>query len=134
MLDEPPYIRVFIYGSLLPGLSNHHVVAPHLQSIVPGTIAGTLVDFGPYPGLFRTGDLRSAGTVRGCWIEVTRIGLQKMDELEGFAGIEEENDYERVWVRDSNHPKMQGWVYVWRDNRGYPVVRGNYWPDYFAAK
>ena len=39
-------------------------------------------------------------SIRGLWIDVDARGLIHMDGLEGFLGIEEINDYERVWVTD----------------------------------
>lgn len=57
-----------------------------------------------------------------------------MDALEEFAGIEERNEYERVWVSDIDKPNVQGWVYVWESDRGYPAIPDPYWPDYWAHK
>lgn len=125
--------RVFIYGSLLPGMSNHAVVSRHIEAAEPGRIAGRLVDCGPYPALVR--DAKSAGsTVRGLWIEVGRAGLAAMDVLEQFGGIEENNDYERVWVQDLDRPPLFGWVYVWDAARGCPGVPADFWPDYWLDK
>ncbi|TFE28218.1 gamma-glutamylcyclotransferase [Cohnella luojiensis] len=118
-------IRVFVYGSLLPGLSNHGVIAPYLKTVTAGRIRGRLVDYGPYPALL----LGSGGFVRGMWMEVAPEGLPALDELEGFIGIEEENDYERVWVTDEDDPSLFGWVYIWTDHRGCPFVDGDWWPD-----
>ena len=48
--------RVFVYGSLLPGMVNHDVAAPHLLSARPGRVRGRLVDAGPYPALLWSPD------------------------------------------------------------------------------
>ncbi|MCR2802428.1 gamma-glutamylcyclotransferase family protein [Paenibacillus soyae] len=129
-------IRVFIYGSLLPGHSNHHVVSSYVTSYEPGEIEGRLVDYGPYPAAVRDrrDTLRGTGTIRGQWITVGRAGLAAMDILEEFAGIEENNEYDRVWARDIRKPGVQGWVYVWESDRGYPAIEDSYWPDYWARK
>lgn len=131
-----PDIRVFIYGTLLPGHSNHHVVSFFVKSYEPGEIDGRLVDCGPYPAAVR--DQRkpeqAAGTIRGQWITVDRAGLAAMDVLEEFEGIEEDNDYDRVWARDIRKPGVQGWVYVWESDRGCPAIEESYWPDYWARK
>ncbi|XEC93486.1 gamma-glutamylcyclotransferase [Paenibacillus tarimensis] len=128
--------RVFIYGSLLPGLSNRQVVEPYIVSTSPGRIGGRIVDIGPYPALVRSGGLNGefASSVRGCWIAVTCEGLKNMDTLEEFHGIEEDNDYDRIWVSDLDDPGLEGWVYVWPDSRGFPYISSDYWPDYYNSK
>ena len=128
-------IDVFIYGSLLPGFDNHPVVAPHIRASGPGRIAGRLVDCGPYPALLRDAEAARCGSfVRGLWIAVTAEGLRRMDELEEFYGIEEHNDYERVWAVDADTPERSGWVYVWESPRGCPPIPEDYWPDFTARK
>lgn len=128
-------IRVFIYGSLLPGQSNHHVVSPFILSSEPGQIAGRLVDAGDYPAVIRDRLKGSFGVaIRGLWISVNRDGLAAMDALEEFAGIEEINDYNRIWVHDVRDIVLQGWVYVWDSDRGYPAVQETYWPNYLANR
>ncbi|MDQ6423020.1 gamma-glutamylcyclotransferase family protein [Paenibacillus sp. LHD-117] len=126
-------IRVFIYGSLLPGHSNHHVVSDFIRHSVEGEIQGRLVDYGPYPAAIRDAEAASK-TIRGMWIDVDRDGLASMDVLEGFIGIEESNDYDRVWAADLQDCSLAGWVYVWNESRGYPAIPDRYWPDYFARK
>ncbi|EXX88382.1 gamma-glutamylcyclotransferase family protein [Paenibacillus darwinianus] len=122
--------RVFIYGSLLPGMSNHIVVSDYIEAVVPGRIEGRLVDCGAYPALIRSAKANGR-SVRGLWIEVGRAGLAAMDALEQFGGIEETNDYERVWAQDLDRPEQAGWVYVWEGTRGFPDVRADFWPDYW---
>ncbi|WP_328285217.1 gamma-glutamylcyclotransferase family protein [Paenibacillus alkaliterrae] len=78
------------------------------------------------------GDCRKI--IRGQWIAVDREGLAVMDRLEEFYGIEEQNDYERIWVGDIENGSPSGWVYVWATDRGCPEIPGDYWPDYRAAK
>ncbi|RAP77337.1 gamma-glutamylcyclotransferase [Paenibacillus montanisoli] len=121
--------------TLLPGLSNHHVVAGFIQAAKPGIIHGRLVDYGPYPALLRDEAAgRSGSVVRGLWIAVNRQGLRNMDQLEQFLGIEEDNDYDRIWVTDIAQPEQSGWVYVWDSPRGCPPIDESYWPDYYARK
>lgn len=128
-------IRVFIYGSLLPGQSNHHVVSDYVKSYMPGVIAGRLVDFGPYPAAVRDrASVNLKAVIRGQWITVDRQGLAAMDVLEDFYGIEEQNEYDRIWVSDLESHGLSGWVYVWDCDRGYPAIPDRYWPDYAARK
>jgi hypothetical protein len=55
-------------------------------------------------------------------------------KLEGFLGIEEKNDYERVWASDVDHPERSGWVYIWTDSRGCPEIATDWWPDWVRDK
>ncbi|WP_219838602.1 gamma-glutamylcyclotransferase [Paenibacillus sp. R14(2021)] len=126
---------VFIYGSLLPGHSNHHVAAAFIQGAKPGIVHGRLVDCGSYPALLRDVEAKaSSACVRGLWVVVNEQGLKQMDELEQFHGIDEDNDYDRVWVEDAQSAGLQGWVYVWDAPRGCPFIAEDYWPDFFARK
>lgn len=126
-------IRVFIYGSLLPGHYNHYVVSAFIKCCAQGEIRGRLVDYGPYPAAVR--DEASIGrTIQGLWISVDRKGLAAMDAIEDFIGIEEQNDYERIWTKDERDASLSGWVYVWEDSRGCPDIPDSYWPDYIARK
>jgi hypothetical protein len=67
-------------------------------------------------------------------MDIAREGLPAIDELEEFFGIEEKNDYERVWVTDAENPGVQGWVYVWTDARGFPLTDKEWWPDIIRDK
>lgn len=128
-------IWVFIYGTLLPGECNHHVVSGRMEAGPPGQIAGRLVDCGDYPAAVRDSVSRERNSIiRGRWIAVDREALAAMDELEEFMGIEESNDYERVWVRDAAAANRAGWAYVWAGDRGCPAIPGGYWPDYGKGK
>jgi gamma-glutamylcyclotransferase (GGCT)/AIG2-like uncharacterized protein YtfP len=128
-------IRVFIYGSLLPGEHNHHVVERYIRKSESGRVAGRLVDVGSYPALVRDAiALQNDSTTRGQWITIPPIALESMDELEDFFGWEEANDYERIWVRDLDQTDLEGWAYVWDTDRDCPPVDTSYWPDYYRLK
>ncbi|MUT67124.1 gamma-glutamylcyclotransferase [Paenibacillus sp. NEAU-GSW1] len=120
---NPQLVKVFVYGTLLPGQNNHFIAAPFITGkIEEGYIQARLVDAGAYPAA-----VRDAGSkyVRGAWLTVSLPGLAAMDRLEEFAGIEELNDYERIWVADAWRTDNAGWVYVWTDDRDCPpVLRG----------
>jgi gamma-glutamylcyclotransferase (GGCT)/AIG2-like uncharacterized protein YtfP len=77
---------------------------------------------------------RNGRYVRGLWIDVDAEGLRNMDELEDFHGIEEMNDYDRIWAVDADRPERSGWVYVWEGPRGCSPIESDYWPDYFTRK
>lgn len=128
-------ISVFIYGSLLPGQSNHAVVAAYAESCRQGQIVGRMVDCGDYPALVRVQAAKQrTSIIRGLWIAVDRAGLAAMDILEEFHGIEEANDYERIWVSDAKDNSLAGWVYAWESCRGLPILEDSYWPDFYARK
>ncbi|MFC4304957.1 gamma-glutamylcyclotransferase family protein [Cohnella boryungensis] len=123
-------VRLFIYGSLLPGQYNHFVAEPFVLQAFPGQVRGKLADAGCYPALV----IGSGGIVRGLWMDIAREGLPAIDELEEFFGIEEKNDYERVWVTDAENPAVEGWVYAWTDARGFPLTEEEWWPDVIRDK
>ncbi|MBD3920120.1 gamma-glutamylcyclotransferase [Paenibacillus sp. PR3] len=128
-------IRVFIYGSLLPGEYNYHVVEHNVHHSHPGRVAGRLVDVGSYPALVRDASAsQGAITTRGLWITVPLNALTSLDMLEDFYGWEEANDYDRIWVQDLDNHGVEGWVYVWDSDRGCPLVDASYWPDYYNSK
>ncbi|WP_053374602.1 gamma-glutamylcyclotransferase family protein [Paenibacillus sp. FJAT-27812] len=128
-------ISVFIYGTLLPGHSNHHVVSSFVHTYSTGQISGRLVDCGAYPAAVRDALASQRNSIiRGQWITVDRAGLASMDALEEFYGIEEQNDYERVWVTDAQKDNVSGWVYVWGTSRGCLPIEEEYWPDFLARK
>ncbi|WP_434006824.1 gamma-glutamylcyclotransferase family protein [Paenibacillus konkukensis] len=116
-------ISVFVYGTLMTGESNHHVTAPYLLSAEPGAVRGILCDYGPYPALILQGD----GLVCGEWFTVSEEGLAAMDELEDYFGPGRSNLYDRVWIQDALMSGREGWVYVWEEPRGCPVIEGGSW-------
>lgn len=123
-------IRVFVYGTLLRGESNHHVVAPFLYSCRPGFVRGRLYDVGEYPALILDPDGRR---IKGEWLVVSEDGLRAMDRLEGYAGPGRDNDYDRVWVRDESG-EPEGWVYVWHESRGCPEIAADSWLEHIRGK
>jgi gamma-glutamylcyclotransferase (GGCT)/AIG2-like uncharacterized protein YtfP len=118
-------MRVFVYGTLLTGESNHRIAAPFVRSVEPGAVRGTLYDVGPYPALVVGGE--DDGTVAGEWLTVTEPGLRAMDALEEYYGPgDPRNDYERVRITDLDGVRS-GWVYVWTDSRGCPKIASGSW-------
>lgn len=123
--------RIFVYGSLLPGLENAGLLWPFARSEPqPGSVSGRLVAAEGYPALVqpRPG-APSDRRVRGLWTLVDRETLARLDRLEDYFGPEEDNDYERVRVRDADRHDVQGWVYVWQDDKGRPDAGVDWWPD-----
>jgi len=101
--------RLFIYGTLLPGL-----VRPPLDALVarmtllgPATVPGRLYELGPYPGLVLVDD--AASLVHGELFELPRDSaiLSALDDYEGSYL------YRRVECRASmpSGETMACWVY-----------------------
>ncbi|MFM1651832.1 gamma-glutamylcyclotransferase [Brevibacillus sp. B_LB10_24] len=123
-------IWVFVYGTLLPGESNHHVVKPYLVQSQPGRVRGRLYDIGAYPALVLD---EQADWVEGEWHCIREEGLRDLDELEGYTGEAHNREYERVWIQDGEADRS-GWVYVYGDSRGYPPIPEGSWRHWRKQK
>jgi gamma-glutamylcyclotransferase (GGCT)/AIG2-like uncharacterized protein YtfP len=117
-------IFVFVYGTLLSGESNHHIVSPYLLSAKPGSVYGRLYNVGSYPALVIANENNKL--IAGEWLEVNEEGLLAMDKLEAYKGPGEDNEYERVWIGDSVM-EQEGWVYVWLDAGGLSEIDNGSW-------
>jgi gamma-glutamylcyclotransferase (GGCT)/AIG2-like uncharacterized protein YtfP len=89
-------IKVFVYGTLLEGQTNHHRLANSVRVFNHATVDGTLYDVGcGYPALVLTG----TGEVYGEVYEVSEEVLRSLDSLEGYYGVGDPgNYYDRVEV------------------------------------
>jgi gamma-glutamylaminecyclotransferase len=76
--------RVFVYGTLLAGERNHHVLGEAV-CLGPARTAPAfeLYDFGPYPGLVAGGKTRVVGEVYA----VDDATLARLDWLEGYPHL-----------------------------------------------
>jgi gamma-glutamylaminecyclotransferase len=95
--------RVFVYGTLLRGEVNHHLLAgaaclgPHRTAPV-----FTLYKLGTYPGLVRGGTSAVLGEV----YRIDGAALRRLDALE---------DYPRLYGRQLiSTPYGETWVYLFR--------------------
>lgn len=121
-------ISLFVYGTLLTGEANHHIVAPYLMAVEPGTIQGKLYHVGPYPALMPS-DKHGDGVIAGEWMVVKEAGLPALDRLENYyAPGDPRNEYERMLVTDIRGNR-EGWVYVYvrSDPSGYPEIASGSW-------
>ncbi|WP_458413792.1 gamma-glutamylcyclotransferase family protein [Schinkia sp. CFF1] len=120
--------KVFVYGTLLVGESNHHVAKPYLLHVEEGTIKGFLYSLGPYPAIV----LDDNGVdIKGEWLTVNQLGLERMDWLEDYQENGQNNDYERVWVKDS-YTENEGFVYVYslEKVKGLKRIESGSWREY----
>lgn len=106
--------HVFVYGTLMRGLYNHHVVEPFIASVQGGVTKGILFDlpYG-YPAVVQ-GD----GVVAGELIELNNIvvALERLDELEDYFGVSNPNNlYERVIqeIDTKKGEKTLAYFYIW---------------------
>lgn len=109
--------RVFVYGTLLRGECNHHLLAgaeylgPHRTQ--PGF---ALVLLGSYPGLIRGGQDAVYGEVYA----VDRLILARLDQLEAYP-----IEYDRQLIPT---PYGSAWVYLYRGPiAGRKMIRGGDW-------
>ncbi|OPZ72496.1 MAG: AIG2-like family protein [Firmicutes bacterium ADurb.Bin456] len=76
--------RVFVYGTLMTGMNNHHLIKPYLENIQQGKTAGILYDlpYG-YPAI-----IPGNGTVYGEVMGPHNLGeaLKVLDRLECVIG------------------------------------------------
>lgn len=99
--------RVFVYGTLLHGEVNHHLLtAARFLGEHRTEPRFTLLVLGAYPGLVAGGDTAVQGEVYA----VDAAGLRRLDQLE---------DYPRLYGRrliPTDHGSA--WVYIYRGPRG----------------
>jgi len=113
--------RVFVYGSLMRGHANHHLLAG-------GRFVGngrtppryTLVDLGPYPGMLAGG----MTAVEGELYEVSAQTLALLDRLEEHPHV-----YERRPVTLASGEPVETYVLQPRHRNGAPEIRTGRWPE-----
>jgi gamma-glutamylcyclotransferase (GGCT)/AIG2-like uncharacterized protein YtfP len=121
---EERVLRVFVYGTLLSGDSNHHIVQPYVNELQAGTVRGTLYDLGAYPALVPN---EEGSLVEGEWLTIDLSGLPVLDELEDYYGPGEDNEYERIWIQDAQRPEVAGWIYVYLNAYGLTRIPSGSW-------
>ena len=125
--------RLFIYGTLLPGLCRHSVMQG-AQHISPGKTNGCLYDLGPYPALVLQPmalDGVPVAWVRGEVYEVSDALLTQLDSVEAYVPTQPENsEYvrETVWVESANGTQVQAWTYVYNQDlsQAQRIAHGDY--------
>jgi gamma-glutamylcyclotransferase (GGCT)/AIG2-like uncharacterized protein YtfP len=78
--DSTQHVRLFVYGTLMPGHGNHRRIERFVLRARPGRITGILVDLGAFPALV-PGD----GLVEGVLLEIDPSALSITDQIEGYA-------------------------------------------------
>lgn len=115
--------RVFVYGTLMRGGSNHAFLSGQRFVAAARAPAGyTLFALEGYPGMVRTAADRAG--VRGELWTVDDACLRELDALEGVA----EGLYERATIRLAEPPGVTADTYLYRrDVTGRPPL-GDSWP------
>ena len=113
--------RLFIYGTLLPGLCRHSVMQG-AQHISAGKTMGCLYDLGPYPALVlqpKASDFEPATWVRGELYEVSDALLMELDSVEAYDPARpDSSEYvrETVWAESADGTQVQAWTYVYNQD------------------
>src|SRR4051812_35602210 len=78
--------RVFVYGTLMTGMSNFSIVKPFVKSVTPGKLQGKIYDltYG-FPGAILEGE---DGYIIGEVLELREAdkAMRRLDELEDYYG------------------------------------------------
>ena len=119
---KPPFAEnelLFVYGTLLSGLSNHH----HMQGascLGPATMQGALFDLGAYPAMLLSGHLsQPQGPVTGELYKIEASHWARLDALEEVdPGSIENSMYLRttadvLWHSADGPQALRAQVYVY---------------------
>jgi gamma-glutamylcyclotransferase (GGCT)/AIG2-like uncharacterized protein YtfP len=109
--------RVFVYGTLLAGQVNHHLlVGAELLGPHRTDPCYTMFGLGAYPGVAKGG-----GTaIRGEIYRVDGGGLERLDRLEDYPRL-----YDRVLIPS---PYGRAWIYLYRGRiKGRSLIPSGDW-------
>lgn len=118
---------LFVYGSLLPGLPLHPLLASAIP-LGPGRIQGRLYDLGEYPGAVEAQD----GRVHGEAYRLRDPGLLALlDDEEGYDPANEAGGLflrRRIPVTLADGRVVMAWVYLYAGplERVVPIPSGDY--------
>lgn len=119
---------LFVYGSLLPGLPLHPLLASAIP-LGPGRIQGRLYDLGEYPGAVEVPD----GTIHGEAYRLPEPGrlLARLDVEEGYDPANEAGSLfrrRRIPVTLADGRVVTAWVYLYAGplERVVPIPSGDY--------
>jgi gamma-glutamylaminecyclotransferase len=109
--------RVFVYGTLLAGEVNHHLLArSELLGRHRTEPRFTMLDLGAYPGVASGGSTAIAGEV----YRIDSKGLELLDRLEDYPRL-----YDRILI---SSPYGRAWIYLYRGRvNGRAAIRSGDW-------
>ena len=107
--------HIFVYGTLMQGMNNYHLIEKHVKSVSPGLLTGELyhLPYG-YPAL-REGLLSVRGEIIALDSSMCEA-LPILDNLEGYLGPgHADNLYVRVIrkARKADGETVDVYVYLW---------------------
>lgn len=113
-------VKLFVYGSLLSGESNHSYLGPSPRLAEVRTAPGySLVDLGAYPGLVTGG----RGSVVGELYDVDDATLKSLDAFEGHPML-----FVRVAIRLGSGEDADAYLLAREElARGRPFVASGDW-------
>lgn len=130
MSDKKRTVLIAVYGSLLEGLSNHHIIS---NSKYIGEFSSkskfTMIDLQAYPALIKNGNT----SIRFQVYAVDDQTLERVNILEGFKEGSNSNFYEREILKTPF-----GDAFFYYQNRkvkenDYVVSSGD-WYDHYSTK
>lgn len=117
--DDTDKISVFVYGTLLGGERNHHLLASaRLVRRAKTPQAYELRDLGRFPALVRRGQYAVAGEV----YEVDATTLAALDRLEGHPGM-----YRRVRISLADGTRVSAYLLRRKQVDGFPIITTGNW-------
>jgi gamma-glutamylaminecyclotransferase len=117
--------RVFVYGTLLTGERNHHLLEGARRVAEARTQpAFTLHDFGPFPGLVAGGDHAVLGEV----YEVDEPTLAALDRLEGHPSF-----YQRTSICLEDGRSVQAYVLRPDQVSHLPIIPSGSWRERYKV-
>ena len=133
----------FVYGTLLRGHPNHHLIRGGTLSVEPAVLSGaSMYDAGSYPYVVLGGSEEVRGELVHIRPEAYGEVLAVLDRLEDFRGPGDPgNDYDRValTVTTGAGRRVRAWVYVAgpasrQAVAAMPAVPGGDWAAYTARR
>lgn len=133
------FVKVFVYGTLMTGMENHHIVVPFIADVQPAITKGLLyhLPMVGYPAM-----IDGSGTVKGELLVLSNatVALSKLDELEDYFGPDSTNNLYIRAIRDIEYSgrKVAAYTYIWTDvskvdELGIFVADGN-WRKFLLNK
>jgi gamma-glutamylaminecyclotransferase len=117
--EVEPRTRVFVYGTLLSGERNHHLLeGARFVAEARTRPAFTLYDFGGFPGMVAGGNHAVPGEV----YEVDEPALAAMDRLEGHPSF-----YQRTSIRLEDGTAVQAYVLTPDQVSHLPIISSGSW-------
>jgi gamma-glutamylcyclotransferase (GGCT)/AIG2-like uncharacterized protein YtfP len=134
---KPKVEYIFVYGTLMRGMANAHLLAPFAVETMAAEMAGRLYHLTDYPAVVLNPACRVKGeVVRGDDIDKA---LELLDDLEDYFGPgHPDNLYDRVLteVTAADGRRIAAWVYVWARPEELPEiatnVAGGCWRKYYT--